>query len=74
MKLIQFIYNDNIIAQQSADMHLNRVDEIDHMYLSFIYINFPYLYFIYSLITQVDCLLKAHVTQGILAHNIAIKR
>jgi len=28
MKLIQFIYNDNIIAQQSADMHLNRVDEI----------------------------------------------
>jgi len=28
MKLIQFIYNDNIIAQQSADMELDRVDEI----------------------------------------------
>lgn len=28
MKLIQFIYKDNIIAQQSADMHLDRVDEI----------------------------------------------
>lgn len=28
MKLIQFIYNDTIIAQQSADMFLNKIDEL----------------------------------------------
>ena len=28
MKLIQFIYKDTILAQQSADMFLNQVDEL----------------------------------------------
>lgn len=28
MKIIQFIYNDTIIAQQNADMYLNQVDEV----------------------------------------------
>ncbi len=28
MKIIQFIYKDNIIAQQSADMYLNQIDEV----------------------------------------------
>ncbi len=28
MKLIQFIYNDNVIAQQNADMFLNQIDEL----------------------------------------------
>lgn len=28
MKIVQFIYNDNVIAQQSADMELDRVDEV----------------------------------------------
>jgi hypothetical protein len=28
MKLVQFIYNDNVIAQQSADMELDRVEEV----------------------------------------------
>ena len=28
MKIIQFIYNDNIIAQQSANMFLNQIDEV----------------------------------------------
>ena len=28
MKLIQFIYKDTIIAQQSADMFLNQIDEV----------------------------------------------
>lgn len=28
MKILQFIYKDNIIAQQSADMFLNQIDEV----------------------------------------------
>ena len=28
MKIIQFIYKDTIIAQQSADMFLNQIDEV----------------------------------------------
>jgi hypothetical protein len=28
MKLIQFIYNDNVIAQQNSDMFLNKIDEL----------------------------------------------
>lgn len=28
MKLIQFIYKDTIIAQQSAEMFLNQIDEV----------------------------------------------
>jgi hypothetical protein len=28
MRIIQFIYKDTILAQQSADMYLNQVDEV----------------------------------------------
>jgi hypothetical protein len=28
MKIIQFIYKDTILAQQSADMYLNEIDEV----------------------------------------------
>lgn len=28
MKIIQFIYNNDILAQQSADMFLNQIDEV----------------------------------------------
>ena len=28
MKIIQFIYKDTILAQQSADMFLNQIDEV----------------------------------------------
>ena len=28
MKIVQFIYKDSIIAQQSAEMYLNQIDEV----------------------------------------------
>lgn len=28
MTLVQFIYNNNVIAQQSADIYLNQIDEL----------------------------------------------